>query len=108
MKTFLAAALLLVSSSSIAQKIDVTIPSKASLHGHLIVVFSKNDKSEPRMQLNERYQSAQGFGVDVGIDGAPSVTNITIDTKTFGYPLRSLADIPAGDYFVQGVFNIYE
>lgn len=109
MKTFLAAsALLLASVSAAAQKIEVAVPSKAPLHGHLIVVFSKNEKSEPRMQLNERYESAQGFGVDVGIDGAPSATNITVDAKTFGYPLRSLTEIPAGDYTVQGVFNLYD
>jgi enterochelin esterase-like enzyme len=109
MKTLLSAALLvLASASSLAQKIEVIVPTKAPLHGHLIVVFSKNEKSEPRMQMDERYESAQGFGVDVGIDGIPAPGTITVDAKTFGYPLRSLADIPAGDYFVQGVFNLYE
>jgi enterochelin esterase-like enzyme len=109
MKTFLSAALLvLASASSLAQKIEVTVPSRTPLHGHLVVVFSKNERSEPRMEMNERYNSAQGFGVDVGIDGGPAPATITVDTKTFGYPLRSLADIPAGDYFVQGVFNLYE
>ena len=31
-----------------------------------------------------------------------------IDTSTLGYPAESLNDVPAGDYWVQGVFNIYE
>jgi hypothetical protein len=109
MKTLLSAALLVLASApTLAQKIEVAVPAKSPLHGHLIVVFSKDSKSEPRMQMNEQYKSAQGFGVDVGLDGAPSPTTITVDTKTFGYPLRSLSDIPAGDYFVQGVFNQYE
>ncbi len=84
------------------------MPSPTPLHGHLVVVFSKNDAREPRMQMVEGYTSAQGFGMDVGIDGAPGSGTLTIDTRTFGYPLRSLAQVPAGDYFVQGVFNRYE
>ncbi|HEY9137450.1 MAG TPA: esterase, partial [Terriglobus sp.] len=107
MKRILAIALLAVSTSAFAQKVEVTLPSSAQ-HGHLVVVFSKDDKSEPRMEMDEQYRSAQGFGVDVGIDGIPSAKTVTVDAKTFGYPLRSLADIPAGDYFVQGVFNVYE
>ena len=109
MKNLLPTAVLLAASvCSIAQKIEVTVSTATALHGHLIVVFSKSDKDEPRMQMNEQYKSAQGFGADVGLDGASSSGTINVDAKTFGYPLRSLADIPAGDYFVQGVFNVYE
>ena len=100
-------ATLLVSTAAFAQKIELNLPPTAQ-HGHLIVVFSKDEKSEPRMQMDEQYRSAQGFGVDVGLDGASSVAKVMVDAKTFGYPLRSLADVPAGDYFVQGVFNVYE
>ena len=94
------------SIASSAQRIEVTIPPQS--HGHLILVFSRNDKSEPRMQMDEQYRSAQGFGVDVGLDGAASQSTVVVDTKTFGYPRRSLADLDAGDYFVQGVFDVYE
>jgi hypothetical protein len=108
MKILFASAFLLAASVSPAQKIDVAVPSAAPLHGHLILVFSKSDNPEPRMQMNEQYKSAQAFGVDVGLDGAPSTTEIVVDPKSSGYPIRSLADIPAGDYFLQGVFNVYE
>jgi hypothetical protein len=89
-----------------AQRIEVTVPSTQPLNGHLILVIAKNDKDEPRMQLTEDYLSAQGFGVDVENlrPGQPMV----VDAKTFGYPRRSLADLDAGDYFVQAVFNVYE
>ncbi len=43
------------------------------------------------------------FGADV--DGARSVT---IDGATLGYPRESLADIPAGEYYVQAVLNRYQ
>ncbi len=104
---WLVAALVLCAANCRAQRIEVTIPAlRKPVTGHLILVFAKTDKPEPRMQMNEDYQSAQGFGVDVSElkPGAPIVVN----AKTFGYPRRSLADLDAGDYYVQAVFNVYE
>ena len=89
-----------------AQHIEITVPGSHPLHGHVILVFAKNNKEEPRMQLTEDYRSAQGFGVDVD-DLAPGQP-IVVDAKTLGYPRRSLTDLDAGDYFVQAVFNVYE
>ena len=103
----LAIIVLILRVPSLAQRIEVTIPSATTpLTGHLILVFAKSDKTEPRMQLNEDYDSAQGFGVDVS-NLAPG-TPIVLDARTFGFPRRSLADLDAGDYFVQAVFNVYE
>ncbi len=102
------AALTLLAFSAAAQRVEVSIPSKAPLHGHLILVFSKSSKNEPRMQMEEQYRSAQAFGVDTGLDGAASASTLTVDAKTIGYPRHSLADLDAGDYYVQGVFNVYE
>jgi hypothetical protein len=101
-----ASLLLFLSSLAAAQRIEVTIPGAQPLNGHLILVIAKTDKPEPRMQLEETYESAQGFGVDVANSTPGSA--IVVDAKTFGYPRRSLADIDAGDYFVQAVFNVYE
>jgi len=33
---------------------------------------------------------------------------MVVDEETIGFPVKHLAEIPAGDYFVQGVFNVYE
>jgi len=106
--SFLLLAVLLVvpTGLSFGQQIEVTVPAAKPLNGHLVLVFAKNDKDEPRMQLSEDYLSEQGFGVDVA-DLSPGKT-IVVDAKTFGYPRRSLADLDAGDYFVQAVFNMYE
>ena len=89
-----------------AQRIEVTVPAAAPLHGRLILVFSKDASSEPRKQLEETYTSAQAFGVDA--DGLAPGQPLVVDAGTFGYPRRSLADLDAGDYQVQGVFNVYE
>ena len=103
---FLLVAAFLSVSPTFAQRIEVTIPATAPLTGHLILVISKKSNPEPRMQLEETYTSAQGFGVDV-TDLAPHHP-IVIDDKTIGYPRRSLTDLDPGDYTVQAVFNVYE
>ncbi|MGP8253161.1 MAG: hypothetical protein ACLQHF_14110, partial [Terracidiphilus sp.] len=92
-----AAALLLVSCClTHAQRIEVTIPATAPLHGRLILVFAKDGSPEPRMLMGETYTSAQAFGVDA--DSVAPGQPLVVDAKTFGYPRRSLADIEAGDY----------
>ena len=101
-----AAPALLLASLCQAQRIEVAVPNTKPLHGRLILVFAKDMDSEPRMQLEETYTSAQGFGVDV--DDLEPGQPIVVDAKTFGYPRRSLADLDAGDYSVQAVFNVYE
>jgi hypothetical protein len=101
-------AVLLSASSAfcVSQRIEVTVPAAKPINGHLVLVFAKNDKDEPRMQLAEDYLSAQGFGADV--EDLAAGQPIVMDAKTFGYPRRSLTDLDAGDYFVQAVFNVYE
>ncbi len=74
------------------------------MHGHLILIFAKAEEPEPRMQMTEDYRSAQAFGVDADGKGGPLV----VDSATVGFPRRSLRDLDAGDYWVQGVFNVYE
>ncbi len=85
-----------------AQRVEVTLPS--AMHGHLILIFAKADEPEPRDQMTEDYRSAQAFGVDADGKGGP----VVVDAATVGYPRRSLRDLDTGDYFVQGVFNVYE
>ncbi len=109
----LLAASFFFATSAFAQRIEVTVPSGAPLHGHLILVVVKPEKKtgdrpaeEPRFQLEENYESAQGFGVDV--EGLASGQPIVVDAKTVGYPIENLAALPAGDYLMQAVFNVYE
>jgi hypothetical protein len=104
---FLAAVLLLFPGPfCLAQRIEVTIPAAKPLTGHLILIFAKKARPEPRFQLSEDYLSAQGFGVDVS--NLKPDTAIVVDARTFGNPRQSLDDLDAGDYYVQAVFNVYE
>ena len=100
------ALLLTATASANAQRIEVTVPSKTPLNGHLILVISKKDTPEPRMLLEETYESQQAFGVDA-VNADPTKP-LVIDTKTVGYPRASLSDLDPGDYTVQAVFNVYE
>jgi hypothetical protein len=110
----LCAATLFATVAACAQlRIEVSVPSGKPLHGHLILVIAPHAKKtgdvpipEPRFQMEENYESAQAFGVDV--DDLTSGKPIVIDGRTIGYPLDNLAALPAGDYTVQAVFNVYE
>jgi hypothetical protein len=73
----------------------------------MMLGFSKDEKEEPRMGLDEEEaKSQQFFAVDVNglAAGQPAI----IDATSLGYPKRSLADIPAGDYYVQALLNRYQ
>jgi hypothetical protein len=115
-RLFVLAATLLAAAVTQAQlRIEVTVPSSTPLYGHLVLVVAKPDErggrrgggeSEPRFQLSENYESAQGFGVDV--DHLAPGKPIVVDSATVGYPLDNLKALPTGDYMVQAVFNVYE
>lgn len=81
--------------------------SAKPVDGRVILCISKDDRREPRFQLEEEgAQSAQCFGVNVDAfaPGAPAI----IDESTVGYPLVNMKEIPVGDYTVQAVLNIYD
>jgi Putative esterase len=77
----------------------------ASVHptpvtGRVFLFVSKNDKTEPRFG-----DDVVVFGVDVRATNPdePAV----IDDATLGFPVSSLSQIPAGDYYVQALLNVY-
>jgi hypothetical protein len=88
----------------------VSFPASRSaepIDGRIILVVSNNNVQEPRFQNNVYNPRTQpSFGIDV--DGLKPGEEIVIDTSVFGYPLRSLADLPPGDYRVQAILHRYE
>ena len=89
-------------------RFNVSFP--ASVHaepitGRVFVVISKRERPEPRLQVGFWGDTAPLFGADV--DQLEPGKTASIDGATLGYPLTSLADIPAGDYYVQALINIY-
>lgn len=87
-------------------RFEVTFPASLRAEpvtGRLIVVLARKDTPEPRLTISP--YGPPIFGADV--EGLRPDTAAVIDGRTQGYPLASLKDVPAGDYYVQAVMNVY-
>jgi len=91
-------------------RLEISFPESLigqPLDGHILLGISTDPSSEPRLQLREEEAlSAQFFGLDV--EGWKPGTTAVIDSTSLGYPRISLDQLPAGDYYVQAVLNVYE
>ena len=86
----------------------VSFPASAHsgpITGRVFVVIAKREEPEPRLQAGSWGDMPPLFGADV-VRLKPGGAAL-IDGTTLGYPLSSLADIPAGDYYVQALLNVY-
>jgi len=91
-----------------AQRFEISFPTAVhagSITGRAYVMITKTDTPEPRLVAGSWGDSGPLFGVDVNKLAADETA--VIDESTFGAPVHSLRDIPAGDYFVQAILNIY-
>ncbi len=77
-----------------------------AIDGRLLVMVAKQESPEPRFRVTDNDDTAQIFGIDV--DGWKPGVPAVIDSTARGYPLRSLADLPPGDYTVQALVHRYE
>ena len=94
-------------TSDIAIKVSFSdnVSSRAQ-DGRLLLMLSTNDEDEPRFQINSGLKTQVVFGMNV--DGmAPNVEQ-TFDASNFGFPYPSLAELPAGEYWVQALLHTYE
>jgi hypothetical protein len=74
--------------------------------GRLLLMLSNNEKAEPRNQINDGLDTQMVFGIDV--NGMKPGDEIIVDDNAFGFPVRSLKEIPKGEYIVQALINRYE
>jgi hypothetical protein len=89
--------------------ITVTFPASLSatpLDGRVLFLLSNNDSPEPRMQIDDTPRTQMVFGVTV--DGLKPGEPVAITDAAAGYPVRHISQVPAGDYNVQAVLNVYE
>jgi len=80
--------------------------SQQALDGRIYLLLSTDPGDEPRMQIDDTLRSQLIFGVDV--DGLKPEEPVVVDERADGYPIRSLRELPAGQYFVQAVLHRYE
>ena len=89
-------------------RIEVSVPASLEakpIDGRVILVLSHRRTPEPRFAQMTSLDAQPMFGVDVnGLKpGQPAV----FDASTRGWPVESLRDLPAGDYFAQATLNVY-
>lgn len=72
--------------------------------GRLLVVMSRESRPEPRFSIGRTGLKAPPFlGAD--LNGLQNGVVGVLDAKSAIFPIPSLSDLPAGDYFVQAVFH---
>lgn len=76
-----------------------------AITGRAFIMISRDDRREPRLQAGSWRNSVPFFGQDV--DNLDPGDSVIIDETILGYPVKSLMDIPAGDYYVQALLNVY-
>lgn len=78
---------------------------KKAITGRVFVFITKSNKREPRMQAGSWSNSVPFYGVDVN-QLRPGQQAVITDT-TLGFPVTHLDKIPAGDYYIQALLNVY-
>ena len=99
----------LVSCVLSAQTFSVSYQKSVSaepLDGRLLLLLSTDASAEPRFQIDDTPRSQLVFGLTV--DGLRAGEPSAVDANAQGYPVRSLKDVPPGEYTVQAVLNKYE
>ena len=86
----------------------VSLPDSGSeaLDGRMLVLVSTDSTREPRFQVSDGDATQQAFGIDV--DGLRPGETAVLDGAATGYPVRRLALLPPGDYWVQALLHKYE
>ena len=79
---------------------------KTPVDGRLLLMFSTEEGTEPRFQISVLESTQLVYGIEVE-SWAPG-KDVVIDGTAFGYPLENMADIPAGDYWVQALLHRYD
>src|SRR3970040_2146889 len=94
-----------------AGALEIAVPypdalASGPLDGRLLVVIAAGQGPEPRCRTGGSFRAAQLFGIDV--EGWSAGERQGVTAATFGYPIVSLGDVPAGEYTIQAVFHRYE
>ena len=91
-------------------RFEISFPRERSAEaqdGRIILIVSNKAGDEPRFQYGIYDPGTQpGFGIDV--QGLRPGEAAVIDGSAFGFPVRSLDALPAGEYRVQAVLSRYE
>jgi hypothetical protein len=88
-------------------RFEISFPSSLrtdSITGRVYLIIARRSSPEPRFQVR-RASGVPFFGKN--IEHLEPNMPAVIDEGVFGFPLKSIKEIPSGDYFIQGFINIY-
>ena len=106
-----AAVMMLATAPALAGSFAISFPaarSAAPLDGRLILLLTTDKTSEPREQISEFKPTSDPAMFGMNVEGLKPGETATVDDKAFGWPIRKLSGLKAGDYYVQAVLNRYE
>lgn len=88
-------------------RFKITLPSgyPQPITGRVFIMVSKSDTPEPRLQVGSWRSRVEFLGKDV--QGWEPGQAVYVDQLTMGYPFKSIRELPAGDYYVQALLNLY-
>jgi enterochelin esterase-like enzyme len=84
---------------------EVVLGGGQPVTGRVFVLFSRVLDPEPRLQRVGWGSVHPFFGIDV--DDLQPKESVRFDAVTPGFPVDSLADVPAGEYSVQALCDVY-
>lgn len=95
-------------SAQSGTRFEVVVPPSAHaqpITGRVYVIISRKPGASLLDRIGSWQEETPFFGAD--ISRLPAGQAAVLDAGTLGYPLASLKDIPAGDYYVQALVNVY-
>jgi len=95
---------------ALAQAAQFEVSFAAGVHtgpitGRVFVAIAKAESPEPIRQIGSWTGQTPFFAADV--DQLAAGHAAVIDAGAMGFPADSLKEIPAGDYYVQAILNVY-
>src|SRR6185437_13419695 len=87
---------------------SITFAESASnkpITGRVFLAISRDAQPEPRFETGSYFKSIPFWAKDV--DQLEPGKDVIIDTNVIGYPVSNLRDLPAGDYYIQAIMNVY-
>ncbi len=93
-------------------RFEVVVPASVRaepLTGRIFVGIARSADPEPRIaayySARQRDAKVPFFAIDV--DGLAPGKVAVVDNRAIGFPYESLTKLPAGDYYVQAIVNVY-
>ncbi len=100
--------LLFAVSALAATRFEISYPAELDagpITGRVFVMISKSNRVEPRLQAGSYNASVPFYGLEV--KALKPGESAVLDAGVLGYPVESLSQLPAGEYYVQALLNVY-